>query len=353
MPEIKTVGIEEFMALRERLPVFDVRTPAEFAKGHIPGAFNLPLFSDEERRRVGIIYKQIGRESAILEGLEYVGPKMRRIVETVQSITGHKTILLHCWRGGMRSSSVAWLLNTSGYEIFLLKGGYKAFRHYVLDSFEIPRDIIILSGHTGSGKTEILQALSRLGEQAIDLEKLACHKGSAFGSLGETPQPAQQEFENHLALLWRLADPSRPLWLEDESQKIGSRMVPESLWRQMREAKVVFLKMPLEIRVKRLAQEYGAFEKSALRESIERLGSRLGGLNAKTALSALDSGDLERCCEILLRHYYNKTYLHGLSRRDQNLVYTLETATIDPQQNAERLLDFARNFLSVKMAANT
>jgi len=213
MPEIKTVGIEEFMALRERLPVFDVRTPAEFAKGHIPGAFNLPLFSDEERRRVGIIYKQIGRESAILEGLEYVGPKMRRIVETVQSITGHKTLLLHCWRGGMRSSSVAWLLNTSGYEIFLLKGGYKAFRHYVLDSFEIPRDIIILSGHTGSGKTEILQALSRLGEQAIDLEKLACHKGSAFGSLGETPQPAQQEFENHLALFWRATDlPWTAIW---------------------------------------------------------------------------------------------------------------------------------------------
>lgn len=209
MTEIKSVSIEEFIALRDRFPVFDVRTPAEYDKGHIPGAHNLPLLSDVERALVGTTYHKAGREAAILEGLEYVGPKMRQMVETVQHATESKTVMLHCWRGGMRSKSVGWLLNTYGYKVFLLTGGYKAFRHYVLQSFEIPRNIIILSGHTGSGKSDVLEHLQHLQEQVIDLEGLAHHKGSAFGGLGELPQPSQQQFENQLAFQWRSLDAGR------------------------------------------------------------------------------------------------------------------------------------------------
>jgi tRNA 2-selenouridine synthase len=345
MAEIKSVGIEEFITLRDRFPVFDVRTPAEYEKGHIPGAFNLPLFSDVERALVGTTYQKSGRDAAILEGLEYVGPKMRRMVETVQKTTKSKTVLLHCWRGGMRSSSVAWLLNVYGFEVYLLKGGYKAFRNYVLQTFEMPRNIIVLSGHTGSGKSDVLEQLKFMEEQVIDLEGLAHHKGSAFGGLGELPQPTQQGFENQLAFLWKNINPERPVWLEDESQKIGSRMIPQPLWQQMRKAPVIFLRVPFESRVERLTREYGIFQTSELTESIEKLRTRLGGVPVKRALEALAQDDLKLCCEILLRHYYDKTYLHGLNRRNPKTIYTLESDTADPQQNAERLFAFSKGIL--------
>ncbi len=342
MPGLDTIAIDEFMALRERLPVFDVRTPAEFAKGHIPGACNLPLFSDEERALVGTTYHQVGREAAMLEGLSYAGPKMRRLVEAVQKVTAEKTLLLHCWRGGMRSGSVGWLLNQFGYEVFLLKGGYKAYRNRVLQTFEIPRKIVILSGRTGSGKSEILENLREMGEQVIDLEALACHKGSSFGSLGEPPQPPQQQFENELALQWRSADPSRLLWLEDESQKIGSRMLPQPLWAQMRAAPVLFLDMPLELRVQRLLIEYGTCDPAGLREATERLRERMGGLHTQKALEALEKGDLAGSIEILLRHYYDKTYRHGLSKRDPASIFRVETATAAARANAEKVLEACR-----------
>lgn len=342
MAEIESVSIEDFIALRDCYPVFDVRTPAEYEKGHIPGAHNLPLFSDVERALVGTTYHKSGREAAILEGLEYVGPKMRRMVESVQKTTESETVLLHCWRGGMRSKSVGWLLNTYGYKVLLLAGGYKAFRNYVLQTFEMPRDIIILSGHTGSGKSGALEHLHRRQAQVIDLEGLAHHKGSAFGGLGELPQPTQQQFENQLAFQWRYLDSHRPVWLEDESQKIGSRMIPHSLWRQMRSAPVIFLKVPFQSRVDRLTDEYGVFQKSELMESIEKLRTRLGGAQVKKALEALAQNDLHLCCEILLRHYYDKTYLHGLNRRNPKTIYPLETDSADPQKNAEKLLAFSR-----------
>lgn len=338
MTEIKSVGIEEFIALRDHFPVFDVRTPAEYEKGHIPGGYNLPLFSDAERALVGTTYHSSGREAAILEGLEYAGPKMRRMIETVQKATESKTVLLHCWRGGMRSKSVGWLLNTYGYKVFLLTGGYKTFRNYVLQIFEIPKNIIILSGHTGSGKSDVLEQLKLLKEQVIDLEGLAHHKGSAFGGLGELPQPPQQQFENQLAFYWRSLNSDRPVWLEDESQKIGSRMIPHPLWRQMRNARVIFLKVPFGSRVERLTGEYGIFQKSELMESIEKLRARLGGVQVKNALDALAQNDLHLCCEILLRHYYDKMYLHGLNRRNPKTICTLETDSADPRKNAERLL---------------
>lgn len=342
MPGLDTIAIDEFMALRERLPVFDVRTPAEFAKGHMPGACNLPLFSDEERALVGTTYHRAGREAAMLEGLSYAGPKMRRLVEAVREVTAEKTLLLHCWRGGMRSSGVGWLLNQVGYDVFLLKGGYKAYRNWALQTFAIPRKIVILSGRTGSGKSEILENLREMGEQVIDLEALACHKGSSFGSLGEPPQPPQQQFENELAFQWRAADPSRLLWLEDESQKIGSRMLPQPLWAQMRAAPVLFLDMPLELRVERLLQEYGSCDPAGLREATERLRERMGGLHTQKALEALEKGDLAGSIEILLRHYYDKTYRHGLSKRDPAAIFRVETAAAAARANAEKVLEACR-----------
>ena len=337
-----TVEIAEFITLAEKYPVFDVRTPAEYHNGHIPDAVNLPLFSDDERIVIGTLYKQKGRDPAILKGLEFVGPKMRELVEKVQAIAPDGTALLHCWRGGMRSQSVAWLLDTAGLNVFVLKDGYKAFRRFALNAFELPRQIYILSGATGSGKTEILQHLKSMGEQVIDLEGLAHHKGSSFGAIGELPQPRQQHFENQLAMAWRNLDPNRPVWLEDESRRIGACSIPPPMWRQMRETTVFFLDMPVGLRVQRLLKDYGEFDPRELAAAIERLKKRLGGQNTRLALDALDAGNLSECAALLLTNYYDKAYRFGLSQRDEMLVRSLPTDTPDADQNARALLTFSR-----------
>ncbi len=338
------VEIAEFIQLAEKYPVFDVRTPSEYLKGHIPGAINLPLFSDEERSVIGTLYKQKGRDPAILQGLEFVGPKMRQLVEKAQATARDGTALLHCWRGGMRSQSVAWLLNTAGLNAFVLKDGYKAFRRFALEVFETPRQIYVLSGATGTGKTEILQHLKSMGEQVIDLEGLAHHKGSSFGAIGELPQPRQQHFENQLAMEWQGLDPNRPVWLEDESQRIGACSIPLPIWQQMRNTTVFFLDMPVGLRVQRLLKDYGEFDPHELAAAIQRLTRRLGGLNTRHAIEALDAGNLGECAGLLLTNYYDKAYHFGLSQRDEMFVRSLPTDTPDADQNARALLKFARKF---------
>ena len=262
MAETISIHIDRFMELAEKYPVYDARTPDEFQRGHIPGAINLPLFSDEERAQIGTTYVRKGRDTAILEGLDVVGPKMRRLVESVRETASGNTILLHCWRGGMRSGSLAWLLCFCGFSVYLLEGGYKAFRQYVLAAFEMPRWTLILSGATGAGKTEILQNLAASGEQVIDLEKCACHKGSSFGRLGEPDPPSQQHFENILGVQWRKSNPEIPLWLEDESQKIGTRIIPRALWRQIRNSPVIYVKMDARLRTESLLKDYGDFSRT-------------------------------------------------------------------------------------------
>jgi len=309
-----SLDIYEFLKLAETHAMIDVRTPAEYEHGHIPGATNLPLFSNEERVTIGTLYKQEGKEAAILKGLELVGPKLRDIVEQVNSISKEKTILTHCWRGGMRSSSVAWLLEMYGYKVYTLKKGYKAYRNFALETFLVPRKIIILGGRTGSGKTLILSELSNSGEEVIDLERLACHKGSSYGSLGETKQPSQEAFENELALQLYKSDPSKRLWLEDESRKIGIAMLPHGLWEQMRNAILSYIDLAMPARVNYLVEEYGKFSKEELKAATSRISKKLGGQHAKRALEAIDNNDLKTACEISLV-YYDRAYDYGCSER--------------------------------------
>ncbi len=194
---IEQVDIENFLRLSEESPVFDVRSPGEFLHAHIPGAFSLPLFTDEQRKVIGTAYKQQSRQVAVKKGLEYFSERMKNMIEDTEEIIeknkknlpGDSRILVHCWRGGMRSRSVAWLLDLYGFKVFTLKGGYKAFRNWTLKQFEKEYDLKILGGYTGSGKTFVLHEMKRNGEAVIDLERLANHKGSAFGSLGEASQP--------------------------------------------------------------------------------------------------------------------------------------------------------------------
>ncbi|MBW6496917.1 MAG: tRNA 2-selenouridine(34) synthase MnmH, partial [Bacteroidales bacterium] len=295
---IQLVYISEFLSLRENLPVIDVRSPSEYAQAHIPGAVNLPLFDDEERRVVGTLYKKSGREPAIMEGLDFAGKKLKQFVKQARKMAPGRKVLLHCWRGGMRSESMAWLLNLAGFEVFLLKGGYKAYRRHVIDLWEKPASIMILSGKTGTGKTEILWEMQKGGQQILDLEKIAHHKGSAFGAIGESPQPTNEQFENDLGDAWMKLDHTKPIWLEDESPSIGSVFVPQKLYQQMSLATVARLEMSKPLRVKRLIIDYASYPKELLIASIKKIEKRLGGLQAKTSIQAIEQADFGTAIEI-------------------------------------------------------
>ena len=324
-----------FLKAAETLPVVDVRSPGEFAQGHLPGAVNIPLFSDEERAQVGTTYQQVSQEEALLLGLELVGPKMADFVRQAKALAPDKEILVHCWRGGMRSGSFGWLLETAGMKVSTLVGGYKAFRNEVLAGFRIPQQIIILGGKTGSGKTEILHQLRELGEQVIDLEGLAHHKGSSYGAIGQLPQPSTEHFENRIYAQWRQLDPTRRVWVEDESRTVGRCLIPDVVWNQMQNAPLVLVDMDKATRIERLVREYACFDINLLYEATNRIQKRLGGQHHKAAIAALDQKDFATVADLTLT-YYDKAYQHGVGKR--NVVSVLETSEDKPRETAERLL---------------
>lgn len=335
------LSVEDFLEKAQTLPIIDVRSPGEYNHAHIPGAVSIPLFDNDERAQVGTKYKQAGKDAAVLLGLSLVGPKLADFVRQSKKLSPqHKEVLVHCWRGGMRSGSFAWLLDTAGLTASTLVGGYKAYRNVVLTAFEEPRNLIILGGKTGSGKTDILKELARQGEQVIDLEKLAHHKGSSYGAIGQLPQPATEQFENSLFGEWHQIDSSRRIWLEDESRSIGSCFIPMPLWRQIQAAPIAFMDVPKAIRVSRLVDEYAAIDHHLLVEATERIRKRLGGKVTKDALSALADHQYATVADLTL-DYYDKAYLHGLSQRDAARVHSMKIQEDNPAQTAQQLIAWA------------
>lgn len=336
----RSLPIEEFIAECSHGTIIDVRSPAEYTQGHLPKAINLPLFSNEERAEVGTIYKQTGRDEAFLKGLEFVGPKMSKFVESISDIPQEQTLGIHCWRGGERSRSMAWLVEKSGRSnVLILEKGYKAFRNHVLDYLSREFNLQILGGYTGSGKTEVLAELAKMGEQVVCLESLANHRGSAFGALGQQAQPSNEHFENLIFDALSGLDLGKRVWLEDESRHIGSCKIPDSLFDQMRVAPTLFLRIPQELRVERLVVDYGLYSEEELRLPIEKIGKRLGGQNVKAALEALAEGNLHEVARITLR-YYDRSYRYGLEQRDGVDRSVLELSMMDPQFIAEQCIEY-------------
>lgn len=345
------LDIKDFMKLVGLHTVIDVRSPAEFKAGHMPFALNIPLFSDEERARVGITYKHNGKERAIEVGYEIVKPKLSFFLSEIEKLTKEithqqdvdsKTLLIHCWRGGMRSERFASFLNEHGYESHTLISGYKSYRHYVLDSFAIDIDMLLIGGETGSGKTEILKNIKEKGEQIIDLEGLANHKGSAFGSLGENPQPTQEQFENNLAQeLSRVRNQGKVIWFEDEARTIGTCHLPNALWEKMKTAPIIRLSIPKEERIGRLVNDYGDYSKEELSKCILKIQKRLGPQHAKRALEELEIGNLKAVADISLT-YYDKAYNYNHELRKFKDVFMLECFSSDATLNARKIMDFAK-----------
>lgn len=317
---VKRLRISEFLEKSKGQCILDVRSQGEYERSHIPTAINIPLFNNIERAQVGTIYKQVGKQEAILKGLEIVGPKMAPIVKQVQSMTSQPEVFVYCWRGGMRSGSFAWLLQTAGYEVYVLEDGYKSYRRLVIDFLDsMSIQLKVLSGSTGSGKTEMLHLLKYHGEQMIDLEQLAHHKGSAFGALGQAAAPTQEEFDNELYLLLNNMDLSKPIWIENESKNIGRIYLPKHLFNLIQQAPVYYLNVPTEDRINRLMKEYAIFSKEDLANSAERIKKRLGGQAFKDCLTALEENNFRTFAELVLL-YYDRTYLKHRDKKKEMVV---------------------------------
>jgi tRNA 2-selenouridine synthase len=335
---------DEFLKQSLNGVVLDVRSPAEFLSGHIPGAISFPLFTDEERKEVGPIYKQQGKESAIELGLEIVGPKLKFFVQQAREYATNRPLYLHCWRGGMRSNSMAWLLRTAGINVYTLTGGYKAYRKHLLSYLTNSFRLLVLGGETGSGKTEVIQALRDKKEQVIDLEALANHKGSSFGSIGQLQQPTTEQFTNLLFYELSKLDASKPIWVEDESRMIGTVNIPEEFFLQMSKAPLLVMQVPVAWRVTNLVKGYGEANKELLVSAFKRIQKKLGGQHLISALQALDENDLETAAVIALR-YYDKAYRFGLQTKVNSKVIHYEPQENSVMQMADEILLLAQNNL--------
>lgn len=322
----------------DRIPLIDVRSPAEYAHAHIPGAVNIPIFNDEERAQVGTRYHDAGKDAGFLLGLELTGPKLAPYVKKLNSLVpAHAPVIVYCWRGGMRSNAMAWLFDQAGHPASVIEGGYKAYRSYIRAACTDGRDFKVIGGMTGSGKTEILHQLQASGEQIVDLEALANHRGSVFGHLGQKEQPNNETFE---ILLWetlRKLDKSKPVYIEDESRSVGRVSLPESFFNYLQQSDFIMLDVKTEVRIERLVREYGIFGREALTENVLRLGKYIGGEAMNKAVEAIRENKLEIASGILLR-YYDAKYVKSIERFPYRRRTVVTTETLDAKENARQIM---------------
>jgi tRNA 2-selenouridine synthase len=343
---MERLAATKFLETAADLPMLDVRSPAEYISGHIPGARSFPLFSDEERAVIGTIYKQEGREPAIKKGLEITGPNMARFIKEAESF-GSEKVTMYCWRGGMRSGSMAWLLEQYGIKVRLLEGGYKAYRRAMADFFERDLPLRVITGYTGSKKTALLHILEDHGEQVIDLEGIAGHQGSSFGNkLCDKEQPTTEHFQNLIFETFRRMDLSRPVWIEDENMRVGRVNMMENLFRRKNQSPHFLLTASREQRLEFLVDEYGKVDKEKLVEATMAIAKKLGKNQAKEAVEYIRQGEMKAAAAIILP-YYDARYDNSISRKVHLIRERLEVDLHDLGSVAELLINMKANVLQV------
>ncbi len=313
----KRKELEKFSSLKG--PLIDVRSPGEYYKGHMPNSINIPLFDNDERSIIGSIYKKEGREKAVIEGLKFFEKKMELLLDNLfMSIDSYKTIpnknneffiRIYCSRGGMRSQSIAWLLDKYKLNPITLKGGYKIYRRWVLDSFSKKLNIVVIGGKTGTGKTRLLSLLEKYKYQTIDLEGFACHRGSTFGGLGMKEQPSNEQFENKIAEKLYSFNISNSIFVEAESANIGKCKIPHEFFNQMKNSRRIEIIRSEPNRLDELIDTYSVFKKEELQESVLRIKKRLGPQRTKIALESINNERWDLVCKSVL-DYYDKCYEH-------------------------------------------
>jgi tRNA 2-selenouridine synthase len=336
------ISLSEFLSLRKILPVVDVRSPLEFESGHIQNAINIPLLNNEERITVGTDYKQKGQAEAIKTGFRLVGPRLEEIIIQAQKISNGKELLVHCWRGGMRSNNFCQFVAMAGVKSQALAGGYKAYRQFGLEQFKKPFKFILLTGFTGSGKSEILRELKNQGEQILDLENLANHKGSAFGGLLMPQQPTTEQFQNDLFEEILKLDTTKTIWVEDESIAIGKIFLPTDFWNTMSQSPLIKMEVAKETRVQRLVNEYGPADPEEFLATIGKVTKKLGGQNYNAAKEKLLAGDMHATIDILLT-YYDKAYRNSIEKRKERILNSVAWSGEDAPSFAKELINLNKN----------
>lgn len=315
--------------------IVDVRSPSEFAEDHVPGAINLPVLDDAERARVGTIYKQVAPFEARKVGAALVFRNAATHIERhLSRKPGGWRPLVYCWRGGQRSGAFGWMLQQIGWPAQTLGGGYKSYRRFVVQRLydgELPLRLIRLGGHTGTGKTEVLQRLSNCGVQVLDLEALARHRGSLLGGL-DVPQPSQKAFETALAAALETCDPNQPVLVEAESSKIGGLTLPPALWKAMRKAPLFEIVAPVEARAHYLAQAYEEVleNSSTLKQKLEPLRRHRGHELVDHWNALIDAGDRVSLCRSLASQHYDPAYAKAMRSAGVAPSARFETDALSP-----------------------
>lgn len=341
------LSVERFLENRERYFVVDVRSPGEYVKAHIPGAQNIPLFTDEERALVGTAYWKEGTDRAKLVGLSIVSPRLPRMVETILEAAAGREVVLYCWRGGMRSRSVISIMEALGFPAWQLIGGYKAFRRQVVKYFHNTRlniPVFVLNGLTGVGKTRMIQTLLGMGAPALDLEGIANHRGSAFGAVGLGEPRSQKDFDALLFLALSDLKDAPYLIVEGEGKRIGPVIVPDFLYEAMRQGPHILLETSLAIRVRRILQEYyGQLDNTeALVQAVLSLQKKMGREACEALAAQIRQGDLEAAARTLCTDYYDLYYRDSKQKKSH---YLAVVDVADLQWGAGQIICIAERFL--------
>lgn len=342
----RLISLEEFWKLREQLPLIDARSEGEFSQSQIPGSFSIPILTNEERVKVGTLYKEEGSIEATLKGFELVGPRFHQIQKEALERFPEQKAIVYCWRGGMRSQILSWLLSMVGFEVYRLKGGYKTYRTFTFEKVRESYPLLVLGGKTGTGKTVLLKKLKESGEQVIDLEGIAHHKGSSFGSIGQKPQPTVEQFENLLAEELRLMDIHVPIWVENESRKIGRLIIPDRFYEQMTQAPLLEIQRTEEERIEHIAEEYGQLPESELIAAVKRLQKRLGGLRTQQAITDIVEKNHSAWISNLLL-YYDKTYDFDLQRHEASKTVHVDLTGMPLTEQLQLLLNKKNKFYGI------
>ncbi len=334
---LPALSVEE--ALAENMLLLDVRTAEEFAKGSIPGAMSFPLFDDLERAEIGTIYKKVGRDAAVVKGLEFFEPRLQQFLLSLSAIKPQQ-LVVYCARGGMRSASVVRLLEENGFRVSQMQGGYKYYRQFVLQQLENSTPpLIVLHGQTGVGKTLILQKLP----DHLDLEGLAQHRSSLFGAIHKTPR-TQKDFEALLVNKLSQLPEDRFLFVEGESRKVGQVFIPQSFANAMKSGILVLLKASLETRISRIVEEYNICDEQSIQQIdsiLQSLKVALGKVKVEQLRLWLKQGEIENIVHMLLVDYYDPRYQHAMSGYD----FELELSAEDLKQAAGELITFRNQMI--------
>ena len=344
----KRKELEKFRSLKALL--IDVRSPSEYYKGHMPNSINIPLFDNDERSIIGTIYKNQGREKAVIEGLKFLEKKIELLLDNLfMNIDSNKinseknnnelTIRIYCSRGGMRSQSIAWLLEKYKFNPITLKGGYKTYRRWILDSFLKKWNIVVIGGKTGTGKTRLLSLLDKYKYQTIDLEGFACHRGSTFGGLGMKEQPSNEQFENKIAEKLYSFKTINKIFVEAESANIGKCKIPHEFFNQMKKSRRIEILRSESNRLDELIDTYSIFRKEDLKDSVQRIKKRLGPQRTKIALESIDKEKWDLVCKSVL-DYYDRCYEYEKVGKENLTLLDLTDKNYD-----EKILDLINNVI--------